>query len=216
MHRALKACSLAPLVGRVSQSSKLPKGTLETVRLVVVIAPVGINEEVQKTMKRRLACTVVALTIAVLLLPLSGVGLAQSTKFEWVIASSATALAVDGSKITLTGTGTFVLGQPEKVSGGGTWQTSDASGTTVTESGHYRVTDLGRFQLAPGAVPDPTIHAGLAQLRIRFSDGSGGILTVSCHLPGSPSSVAEGIEASKDVTDYFNIVDAVAFFRSLN
>ena len=168
-------------------------------------------------MKRRLASTgLVVLAIGVLLSPVSGVASLQSTKFEWVIASSATALAADGSKISLTGTGTFVLGEPEKVSGGGTWQTFAADGTTLTGSGKYQVTALVRFQLAPGAVPDPTIHAGLAQLRIRYSDGSGGILTVSCHLPGSPSSVAEGTEASKEVTDYFNIVDAVAFFRSEN
>jgi hypothetical protein len=40
-------------------------------------------------------------------------------------------------------------------------------------------------------------------LAIRYSDGSGGIL--SCNLPvGTPASVLEGVTASKGYTDFFN------------
>jgi len=167
-------------------------------------------------MKKLSACIhLVVLTVAVLL-SLSVAANAQGTRFAWVIGSSASALAVNGAKITLTGSGTFILGQPEKVTGGGTWQVVASNGTTITGHGTYVVTDLVRFELAPGAVSDPTIHAGLAQLRVRFSDGSGGVLTVSCNLPGSSARIAEGISASKESVDYFNIVADVAFFKSLN
>ena len=46
--------------------------------------------------------------------------------------------------------------------------------------------------------------AGLAVLRIQYSDGERGILVVSCHLAGTPDSVFEGITASKGFVDYFN------------
>jgi len=63
---------------------------------------------------------------------------------------------------------------------------------------------------APGTVDnigDPAdAHSGLVVLRITYSDGSEGILVVSCHLDGTPSTVFEGITASKDVVDFWNRV----------
>jgi hypothetical protein len=47
-------------------------------------------------------------------------------------------------------------------------------------------------------------RAGLAILRISYSDGSRGTLTVSCHLQGTPASVFEGITASKSFIDYWS------------
>ena len=46
-------------------------------------------------------------------------------------------------------------------------------------------------------------------VEIRFDDGSRGVLTVSCHLPGTtpvatPDSVFEGITVTKDFVDYWN------------
>jgi hypothetical protein len=43
-------------------------------------------------------------------------------------------------------------------------------------------------------------------LRIRYNDGSHGILVVSCHGAGTPDSVFEGITASKDYVDFWNRV----------
>jgi len=125
---------------------------------------------------------------------------------------TASALAQDGSKITVTGFGTFAVGD-EDVTGGGTWKTVAADGVTVTGMGHFVVTQLIRFVLAPGHLPSTfhdTIgdvtktHAGLAHLRVDYGDGSKGILIVSCAAPGAPPSMFEGITASKGFVDYWN------------
>ena len=125
---------------------------------------------------------------------------------------TASALAQDGSKITVKGFGTFAVGD-EDVTGGGTWTTVAADGVTVTGTGHFVVTGLIRFVLAPGHLP-PTFndtigdvtktHAGLAHLRVDYDDGSKGILIVSCAAPGAPPTMFEGITASKGYVDYWN------------
>jgi hypothetical protein len=138
----------------------------------------------------------------------------------------ASALANDGSLITLTGSGTF-LTSPGRFSavalgGGGTWKTFDAAGGS-TGSGTYKVL-LGpaSFEEAPGT-RIPTIdlignaqdtRAGLMVVEIRYDDGSRGILTLSCHLPGTappetPESVFEGITATKGFVDYWKVVPPV-------
>lgn len=151
---------------------------------------------------------------------------AEGQKFRWDIISVdfatgtlsaggiASALANDGSKITLTGTGTFNAAShtgSADVTGGGTWQTFDTSGTP-TASGTYEVTGFVSFTLAPGTPPLPndTIgsptdsRAGLLVVTIAFSDGSTGVLSVSCHLVGTPNSVFEGITVTKGFADYWN------------
>ncbi len=121
----------------------------------------------------------------------------------------ASAAAEDGSKITLTGSGTFRPGHRKPVTGGGTWSKS-AGG-----SGHYKVTGLVDFDVAPGTAPSSTfadhigeledLRSGLAFLQIAYSDGSDGVLVVSCRLPAdSPASLFEGITASKGFVDYWN------------
>lgn len=167
----------------------------------------------------------------------------QETKYRWdlihitsfkpnlVIFPGGTdsALANNGSKIALTGHGTFEPKEPDEVTGGGTWTTFDASGAT-TGSGTYRVMELVRFTVAPGlanataidnipgATGDLSDHrGGLLFVKVAYSDGSKGILVVSCDLPGgpgpdrpgSPDSLFEGITASKGFVDYWNRVPAV-------
>jgi hypothetical protein len=120
--------------------------------------------------------------------------------------------------ITLTGSGTFVApggggGTSGATTGGGMWTTFDAGGTQ-TGSGTYSVTGLVRWDQAPGTFPatfdnigDPAdFRAGLAVLRIEYSDGSHGILVVSCHGAGTPDTVFEGITASKGYVDFWNRV----------
>lgn len=126
----------------------------------------------------------------------------------------ASARAADGSKITLTGNGTFRSnpGNSQAVTGGGTWRTF-APGGAQLGSGTFEVTGFVTFELAPGTPPplqdaiDGTVannRAGLLVAEIAYSDGSQGTLTVSCHLVGTPDSVFEGITATKGFVDYTN------------
>ena len=154
------------------------------------------------------------LAAAIFLLPLVFISTAmgqEENAFQWVVFSGTppqSAMASDGSKILVTGTGTFVVGEAKHVTGGGSWATFDASGV-ATGTGNFRVTRLVKFDLAPGSAPGfPTFHAGLAFLRIVYDDGSKGVLVVSCSLnffgPTTPPSVPEGFSASKDFVDYWN------------
>ncbi len=136
---------------------------------------------------------------------------------------TASALAADGSMITVTGTGTFVA-TPGRfsavaISGGGTWETFDPTDAS-TGSGTYRLlSGPASFQVAPGSVPSAVVdqiadaedaHSGLARFDIEYSDGSRGWLVVSCHLPaGAPPTVFEGITASKAFVNYWNRVPPV-------
>ncbi len=102
--------------------------------------------------------------------------------------------------------------------------TFDSSGAP-TGSGAYWVTELIRFTEAPGLanalvidnIPGATgdltdNRAGLLFVKIAYSDGSKGVLTVSCDLPGGPGpdrpgappTLFEGITASKGFVDYWN------------
>lgn len=124
------------------------------------------------------------------------------------------ALAVDTTTIQIRGTGTFGGGVP--ATGGGFWATVGPSGTA---SGTFSVTGLLSFVPAPGMLTPAAVdmigdkedvRAGLVVLRIKYSDGSKGTLTVSCHLPvGSLSGIFEGITATKGAVDFFDHVPAV-------
>lgn len=125
---------------------------------------------------------------------------------------SDSAMAPDKSQITMTGSGTFHIsdGGFEDVTGGGTWQTHDAS-NVMTGSGTYRVTGVVNFTHAPGIFPPPLndlvgnkadASAGLMVLRIAYSDGSRGILVLNCTIVGTPSSIAEGITATKGFVNF--------------
>src|SRR2546430_4777471 len=72
----------------------------------------------------------------------------------------AAARASDGSKIVLTGTGTFG-GSAADISGGGRWSALDAHGAAVAE-GTYTVKSLVAFYGAPGSFGDPTGKSTLA------------------------------------------------------
>lgn len=126
---------------------------------------------------------------------------------------SATA-ANGGGTITLTGTGTFVApasgGGSNAVTGGGTWTTS----APYAGSGTYEVVELVDWELANFQAPPPVIVDGIgdannkpangnAVLRIEFSDGSHGVLTVGCHGPAAPAGIFEGIAVTKGSTTYY-------------
>ena len=125
--------------------------------------------------------------------------------------------AANGSQITLTGSGTWLTisghETPQAVTGGGNWATLDESGTNSTGSGTYAVTGGVGFKVVPGNTPTAgTIdsigstddsRSGLLILRVRYSDGEEGVLTVSCHGGGTaPETVFEGITATKGFVGY--------------
>jgi len=129
----------------------------------------------------------------------------------------ASASAPDGDTITLTGSGTFVApagsnGGSGAVTGGGTWQTSSGSGT-------YRVTELVSFVFANFQSATPVLDDmigdtneranGTAVLRVQFSDGQSGVLTVGCHGPGAPPGIFEGIATTKGYKTYYAVHDPV-------
>lgn len=120
-----------------------------------------------------------------------------------------------GGKITLTGSGTFVApagGEGSNgVTGGGTWTTSSDG-----NSGSYTVEALVDFEFANFQSPPPAFidnigdanHKaanGNAVLRIEYSDGSHGVLTVGCHGPGAPAGIFEGIAVTKGYKTYYTV-----------
>jgi hypothetical protein len=129
----------------------------------------------------------------------------------------ASAQTPDGETITLTGSGTFVApagsnGGSNAVTGGGTWTTSTGG------SGTYEVKELVSWEFASpqplliGGFPvtdntgDTTERAnGVAVLRIEFSDGQSGVLTVGCHGPGAPAGIFEGIATTKGYKTYYDV-----------
>jgi hypothetical protein len=115
--------------------------------------------------------------------------------------------------IKLTGSGTFIGptsgGTSSGVTGGGTWETF--SGATATGSGTYEVTELASWHfsnLQTGSVidliDDGSRANGVAVFRIRYSDGSEGVLGVGCHGPGAPDGTLEGVIASKGSVTYWD------------
>jgi TAT (twin-arginine translocation) pathway signal sequence len=120
-----------------------------------------------------------------------------------------TASAEGRSTLTLTGSGTFRPGHSGQVTGGGAWTSNNP---VVQGSGTYRVTELVSWVQAPGHLLPPLVdhigtladtRAGLAVLRIKYSDGLEGVLFLSCNLAGTPPSVDEGINASRGFLNFF-------------
>jgi hypothetical protein len=98
------------------------------------------------------------------------------------------------------------------VTGGGTWKTNTARGT-------YVVKELVSWVKANAQSSTPTFidnignlsqrTNGTAVLRIRFSDGSSGVLTVGCHGPGAPPGIIEGIATTKGFKTYYETEEPV-------
>jgi hypothetical protein len=139
--------------------------------------------------------------------------LAETTPPTITAGGVASASAANGGDtITLTGSGNFVAPANGRgsgnVTGGGTWTTSGDG-----QSGTYKVTRMVIFQFANFQLPvlnDQLSFAGTAAngsavLRVRFSDGSKGVLTVGCHGPGAPPGIFEGIAITKGFVTYYAV-----------
>jgi hypothetical protein len=155
----------------------------------------------ETAMKTRLLLLIGLVIAAFSLLATNGkVRASDDTRFKWSI-NSASALAVDNSSITLTGAGTFSPDDPDEVTGGGTWAVSTGAGGT------FQVKQLIRVDFTE-SVPGSNLRGGLVLFRVTYSDGSRGILAVSCAFPGTHDNVAEGSTASKGFVDYFNLQES--------
>ena len=124
-----------------------------------------------------------------------------------------------GGSITMTGAGTFVVpgtARSSAVTGGGAWETFDKGNSTG--SGTYVVKSVVSWVPAPGSLLGSIIvdnngdaadsRAGLVTFLIEYSDGSLGVLTVSCQLPTTPDEekavIQEGITATKGFVHYWD------------
>jgi hypothetical protein len=126
------------------------------------------------------------------------------------------ALAADLTSIQMRGHGTF--GGGAAPTGGGTWTIANLGGATIA-SGTFTVTALVQFVPANGSLTPAAVdkignkadaRSGLAVLRISYSDGSTGTLTISCHLPVKSSGlIFEGMTATKSFADFYNRVPPV-------
>lgn len=126
-----------------------------------------------------------------------------------------------GSRITLTGSGTFRDGREcsKKVTGGGTWTIAQGTppGTPPAGGGTYKVVHFVSFELAPGTIPvadcignAADARAGRLTVTIRFDDGSEGVLEIGCRIVGSPNEIMEGITATKGYATFWNHEEPVA------
>jgi hypothetical protein len=128
------------------------------------------------------------------------------------------AKAEDGAHIVITGHGTFPDADRcrKDVTGGGSWTITPGNSNDprcFKGTGSYSVIELLSWRpvsggsLAGTGLQDHTNDrgtpsAGLATLRVRFENGREGTLTVSCHLPGAPNCVFEGITATMAYEDF--------------
>ena len=129
--------------------------------------------------------------------------------------ASATA-ANGGGTITLTGSGTFVApggGGSSAATGGGTWATTSGGSGTYTATGLVSWVNAGPQGPTTPPFIDNIDHGtrvnGTAVLRIAFSDGSEGVLTIGCHGTGAPPGIFEGIATTKGYTTYYEVPDPV-------
>jgi len=133
----------------------------------------------------------------------------------------ADARAPDSTIIRLTGSGRFVA--PPGGNGGSGAVTAVGTGATFsgtpspatwTGSGTYRVSELVSWEFANFQAPPPVLidnidegraANGSAVLKIAFSDGTRGVLTVGCHGPAAPSGIFEGIATTKGYKTYYDV-----------
>src|SRR5438552_2173685 len=140
---------------------------------------------------------VFALLALGLLLGVSGLAAASNANgnhatYIWVVGAttpSDTAIAPDGSTITMSGSGTFQAGPGNTASGGGTYSLSTGG------SGTWSVTGIQGFVSYGEAIPQglPGLFGGEVKLNITLDNSDSGVLTIYCVLGSPPGGKEEGI-----------------------
>jgi hypothetical protein len=112
--------------------------------------------------------------------------------YVWVVGAttpSDTAMAPDGSTITMSGRGFLTAGPGNAARGGGSYSLSSGGSGTWTVTGVQGFVSYG-----PAGPGFPLgLFGGEAKLDITLSNGASGVLTVICVLGSPPGSKMEGI-----------------------
>jgi len=133
-----------------------------------------------------------------LLLGLSGPAAATNANgnhnsYIWVVGAdppfTETAIAPDGSTITMSGSGNLTAGPSNTASGGGTYSLSTGG------SGFWSVTGVQGFVSYGEGIPQglPGTFGGQAKLNITLDNGTSGVLTITCLLGMPPTGKMERI-----------------------
>jgi len=111
--------------------------------------------------------------------------------YRWVVATD-TAMAPDGSTITMTGHGTLMAGPESSATGGGTFKNSAGVSGTWTALAVEGFVSYGT-RLPGSNFPPPPATGGMTKLRVALSNGQTGVLTIFCVIGSPPPPVMEGI-----------------------
>ena len=114
--------------------------------------------------------------------------------------------APDGSTIFIKEKGTLEAGPGGSASGGGSFSINGGPTGTWTAISVEGFVSYGTA--LPGSpFPPPPATGGMTKLRVSFSNGQDGVLTIFCVIGSPPPSVGEGIHlilgggASNEYTD---------------
>jgi len=133
-----------------------------------------------------------------LLLSLSGPAAASNAngnhnRYMWIVGAdppfTETAIAPNGSTITMSGSGTLKAGPGHTATGGGSYVLSSGGSGTWTATGVQGFVNYGE------AIPQgiPGAFGGETKLKVSLSNGDRGVLTITCLLGSPPPSKVEGI-----------------------
>lgn len=114
--------------------------------------------------------------------------------FPFGVFGPSVSLAQDGSRIEISGSGSFSIGEgPKGVSGGGTFQIFDG-GNNLVASGNWTMTHLRGFVDYGGfSPPDDDLRGGTLEAEINLAGLGKGSLWIICLVGEPPPSKAEGV-----------------------
>jgi hypothetical protein len=113
--------------------------------------------------------------------------------YFWLVGAdepfSDTAIAPDGSTITLSGSGSVTAGPGNTATGGGSYSLRSGG------SGTFTVTGVQGFVSYGEAIPQdlPGLFGGEVKLNVSLSNGDSGVMTITCLLGVPPAGKMEGV-----------------------
>ena len=129
--------------------------------------------------------------------------------YTWVVGavpagSSDTAMAPDGSTVTLMGSGMLQAGPGGSASGGGSYAMSSGGSGTWTVN---RVLDFVSYGSGAAQGLPANLFGGQAKLSVHLSNGADGVLTIFCELGSPPAGHMEGVTLILGQGGEFTMVD---------